>query len=122
MKIYEFPYGGAEWDAVIDFELTDDEAARLEASAQSKPRWHLNEDKAISDIFHKIEQAIYEENKQMMIKDGRLDEARETWKALNEDEDEEDMPSDDELVEEEMGTWHVCYPKHLQFLEKDEEE
>ncbi len=121
MKTYEFPYGGAEWDAVIDIELTDEEVERLEVSAQAKPRWHLNEDKAIGDIFQKIEQAIYEKSKQMMIEDGRLDEARETWKDLNEDEDEEDMPSDDELVEEEMGTWHVCYPKHLQFLEKDEE-
>ena len=112
MKTYEFPYGGAEWDAVIDVDLTDEEAERLEASAHAEPRWHLNEDDAIHDICQKIVQIIYDENKRIMIEDGRLEELKEFY------EDEEEIPSDDELIEEEMGIWHVCYPKALQRLEE----
>lgn len=121
MKIYEFPYGGAEWDSFVEFELTDEEAVRLEAFAKAEPRWHLDEDVAISDIYRKIEQFIYEENKRMMKADGRLEEARETWKYFNKNADEEAMPSDDELLDEEMGIWHVCYPEALQALEEEEE-
>ena len=119
MKTYEFPYGGTigkleTWDSSIEFELTDEEAARLEESARKESRWHLDEDEAISDICEKITQYIFEENKQMMIEDGRLDEIKEEY-----DEDD-DIPSDDEIVDEEMGIWHVSYPEELQGLEEDE--
>ena len=115
MKTYEFPYGGAEWDAVIDVDLTDEEAARLEASAHAEPRWHLDEDDDINDIYQKVEQIIYDENKRIIIEDGRLEELKEFY------EDEEEIPSDDELIEEEMGIWHVCYPEALQYLGEKEE-
>ena len=118
MKTYKFPYGGAEWDSFVEFELTDEEAGRLEASAKAKPRWHLDEDETISDICKKIELFICEENKRMMKDDGRLEEARETWKYFHKDSDEEYMPSDDELIDQEMGMWHVCYPEPLQDLKK----
>ena len=58
MKTYKFPYGGADWDSFVEFELTEEEAARLEASAKAEPRWHLDEDEAISDICKKIKQFI----------------------------------------------------------------
>lgn len=124
MKTYVFPYGGSTgpgdtWDSSIEFELTEEEAKRLEASARAEPRWHLDEDETISDICQKIEQFVFEENKQIMRKDGRLKEARETWKYLHDDADGE-TPSDDELVSEEMGTWHVCYPEELEYLERNE--
>ena len=123
MRTYVFPYGGTigkceTWDSEIEFELTDEEAERLEASARKEPRWHLNEDEAISDICKKIEAFILEENKRIMIEDGRLDELREEW----EDADKEDIPSDDELVDEDMGMWHVMYPEELQDLEEEAEE
>ena len=76
------------------------------------------EDDSISDICKKIERIIFEENKRMLIEDGRLDEIREDLEDEYEDEDE--MPTDDELVEQEMGNWHVCYPKELQDLEAEE--
>ncbi|MBR2822757.1 MAG: hypothetical protein IKE24_03635 [Clostridia bacterium] len=77
MKTYEFPYGGSTgkndtWDSSICFDLTDEESERLEESARKEPRWRLDEDEAISDICEKIEHFIFEENKRMMIEDGRM--------------------------------------------------
>ena len=120
MKVYTFPYGGSTgqgdtWDSEIDYELTDKEATRLEASAKAEPRWYLDEDDAISDIYNMISQFIFDENKRMMIMSGSLKEARETWEYFH--RDEANTPSDDELVKEEMGNWHVCYPKGLQLLD-----
>ena len=119
MKTYVFPYGGTlgkceGWDSEIEFELTDEEAARLEASARKEPRWHLDEDESLDDIRQKIEEYIFEENKRMMIEDGRIEE-------LQEFEENEDMTID-ELVDEEMGTWHVSYPEELQGLDENEED
>ena len=97
MKTYVFPYGGSTgpgdtWDSFIEFELTDEEATRLEASSRAKPRWRLDEDEAISDICHKIEQFIFEENERMMKNNGRLSEVRETWKYFHKDVDEKEIP------------------------------
>ena len=119
MKTYTFPYGGTigkleSWDSEIDVELTDEEAARLEASAHKESRWHLDEDEEISDICEKVESLIFEENKRMMIEDGRIEEVREF-------EEDEDL-SDDEIVEMEMGSWHAFYPEELQELEVEEDD
>lgn len=127
MKKFEFPYGGTlgpgdSWDSYVEYELTDEEAERLVASARVKPRWRLNEDPNISDICEKIENYIFEENKRMMIEDGRLEEERETWEYDHEDESDDEIPTDDELVDEAMGIWHVNYPEELQDLEEDQEE
>lgn len=127
MKTYTFPYGGTTgkcdgWDSEIDFELTDEESARLEASARSKPRYYLDDDPAISDIFKKVERFIFEETKQTMLADGRMDELLEDWAYFHEGEPEEDAPSDDEMVEYDMGSWHVCYPVDLQYLDEEEDE
>lgn len=117
MKIYTFPYGGHcgpgdSWDSEIDVELTDEEAARLVASARKEPRDRLDEDAEIKDICEKVETLIFAENKRMMIEDGRIDEVREF-------EGHEDMSVDD-IVDEEMGAWSVCYPEELQDLEDED--
>jgi len=119
MKTYTFPYGGTigkleSWDSEIDVELTDEEAARLEESARKEPRCHLSEDEEISDICEKVRTHALEENKQMMIEDGAIDDIRE-------DEEYEDM-SDDEIVDMEMGSWDVYYPEDLQDLEAEDDE
>ena len=117
MKIYGFPYGNEEWDSVFECELTEDEAERLEASAHEEPRFHLNEDDAIADIYDRIEQLIFEANKRTMKEDGALEELREEYN------DESDDPmTDDDLVEMEMGDWFICYPEELQDLDPDEDE
>lgn len=127
MKTYTFPVGGSQgkwesWDGTFDFALTDEEAARLEASAHTEPRWQLDEDPDIADICEKVEKAFWEHNKQMTIKDGRLKELRETWLYFNKNAREDEIPSDDELIGEDMGSWHVNYPEELQDLCEDEEE
>lgn len=119
MKTYAFPYGGTigkleTWDSEMDVDLTDEEAARLEASAHKEPRSYLNEDEEISDICEKVVSIIFEENKRMMIEDGRIEEVREF-------EEDEDL-SDDEIVDMEMGSWHAFYPEELQDLKVKEEE
>ena len=117
MKTYTFPYGGniglESWESEIDVDLTDEEAERLEASAMKEERWRLNEDPEIADICEKVHKLIFEENKRMMMEDGRIDEVREI-------DDNEEL-SDDEIVDDEMGTWHAFYPADLQDLEEDEE-
>ena len=117
MKKYTFPYGGTigkceSWDSEIDVELTDEEAARLEASARSGEFMDMYDDDSISDIYEKVKGIAFAENKRILEACGRLDELREDY-------DEEDAPSDDELVDEEMGMWHVGYPVELQRLDGD---
>ena len=56
MKTYSFLAGGSAgkgdtWSYDFDYELTDEEAERLEASARKEPRWRLEEDPEISDIY-----------------------------------------------------------------------
>ena len=117
MKTYTFPYCGRNgleaWDSEIDIELTDEEAERLEASARKEDRWQLGEDPEIADICEKVEKLIFEENKRIMIEDGRIVEIREM-------DDGEEL-SDDEIVEDEMGDWCAFYPDELQELDEEEE-
>ena len=124
MKRYEFPYGGSfgkgdSWDGVNEVELTDEEAARLEASARRAPRWHLDEDSEISDINDKVYKFLYNHDIETLMNDhGWIEERRSDREC-----DGERPVSDRELVEEYMeGTsFHVCYPVELQDLEKDSE-
>ncbi len=127
MKTYEFPYGGDRgphghdgWDSVIEFELTDEEAERLIASARaSEMCWHLDDDDAISDIRERIERRIIEETLEAIP--DRIEELREEWLEDNPDADEDEIPTDEELLEEEMGNWYVCYPDELQEMREEEE-
>ena len=122
MKTYTFPYAGREWDSIIKIKLTDEEAERLEASAHVAPRWHLDEDPEIHDIAEKVDKEIREANMTMMVEDGRMAEAHNTWLYFHPEATEEDLPSDDEFLVEEMGNWHSCYPEELQDSEKEEDE
>lgn len=134
MKTYIFPYGGSSgkhdtWDSEIEVELTDEEAARLEASAVKDYRYGLDEDLELEDIYDKVYDLIFAANKVMMIEDGRLKERREDWEEdhrieFDEDDDapdssdefDEDVPTDDELIEEELGCVSISYPVELQNL------
>ena len=65
MKTYSFLAGGSAgkgdtWDYDFDFDLTDEEGARLEASARKESRWHLDEDPEISDIYEKVYEAAFD--------------------------------------------------------------
>lgn len=120
MKTYTFPTGGSlgggeSWDGSIDFTLTDEEAARLEASANAEPRWELDEDESITDIYEKVRAFAFEENKKIMLKAGIIDELRR-------DRDYYANLSDDAIVAEEMGSWNVSYPLELQELGDEEDD
>lgn len=119
MKIYTFPYGGSfgkgdSWDGANEVELTDEEAARLEASARKEPRWHLDEDPEISDIYDKVYDYLYNHDIEGIMTDEDLMED-----LRDEHEDDEEPLSDRELAEEYMDntTFHVCYPEELQDLD-----
>ena len=63
MKSYTFPYFVrygplASAEGVIDVELTDEEAKRMEDSAHEDSRWRLYEDNDLEDIYDKVLAAI----------------------------------------------------------------
>ncbi len=125
MKIYTFPYGGSfgkgdSWDSENEVELTDEEAVRLEASARKEPRWHLDEDPEISDIYDKVYEYLFNHdietlmNDEYWIEEHRSDREYEGLEPI----------SDRELAEEYMEetSFHVCYPEELQDLEEESED
>ena len=121
MKIYTFPYGGSfgkgdSWDGANEVELTDEEAARLESSARKEPRWHLDEDPEIRDIYDKVYEYLYNHDIEGIMTDEDLMED-----LRDEHEDDEEPLSDWELAEEYMDntTFHVCYPEELQNLDEE---
>lgn len=120
MKTYLFPYGGSfgkgdSWDGANEVELTDEEAVRLEASAHKEPRWHLDEDPEISDIYDKVYEYLYNHDIEGIMTDEDLMED-----LRDEHEEDEEPLSDRELAEEYMDntTFHVCYPEELQDLDE----
>lgn len=142
MKIYDFFVGGSAgkgdtWSYEISVELTDEEAARLEASARKEPRWHLDEDPEISDIYDKVyavgmdnelenymETDLYEEDLQDYLDEAEWGEPEYSeefgcWikklKAGTEKEIAEELFLD-------RYTFNVCYPSELQDLEVEEDQ
>ena len=107
MKTYTFPYGSGEWDGTIDVDLTDDQAARLDASMEQEG-FHLDEDPALEDIWQKVHDQIIEETKAIMIKDGALEELREEYPDLD----------DDELISEDLGSFSICFPNAFDWIKK----
>ena len=85
MKSYSFPYGAGEWDARITVELTDEEAALVEASMQAE-HFRMDEDDTLTDIELRIMDNIIEQNKKTLIDIGRLDELREEYPDMGDDE------------------------------------
>lgn len=138
MKTYAFFVGGNAgkgdtWDYDLDVELTDEEAERLEASARKEPRWHLNEDPEISDIYHKVHAAMME-NEISNVPDDLLDEEIDDF--LSDDDNWEDPEYDEEqgcwikktipMTKREMAiryldrfSFSCCYPHELLDLEQE---
>ena len=119
MKMYSFPYGGSfgkgdSWDGENEVELTDEEAARLEASARKEPRWHLDEDPEIDDIYEKVYAFLYNHDIETLMNDKYWIEER---RSDREYEGKEPI-SDREMAEEYMDetSFNVCYPEELQEL------
>ncbi len=137
MKSYAFFVGGSAgkgdtWSYDFKFDLTDEEADRLEASARKEPRWHLDEDPEISDIYNKVYAAAYE-NELKNIDSSIISDELDSY--LSDDENYEEPEycdelgcwikrakpiSDRELAEEYFDglTFDVCYPENLQNLEE----
>ena len=139
MIIYSFFVGGSAgkgdtWDYDFDYELTDEEAARLEASARKEPRFYLNEDPEISDIYEKVYAAAYE-NELDNVYDDFIEELRDEYLS---DDDNYGRPeysnelgcwikkalprTDREFAEQyfENLSFNVCYPRELQDLGPDD--
>ena len=126
MKTYTFPTGGSfgngdTWEGIFDFTSTDEEAARLEASARKEPRSWMEEDPEISDIREKVKEAAYEDNIRTLVEDKSFVKEQREW---YEDENEEEGVSDRAIIEWYMdGTsFDIMYPQELQDLESEEEE
>ena len=125
MKTYTFPVGGSfgkgdSWDGIFDFALTDEEAARLEASARKEPHEWMDEDPEISDIMEKVIAAARENDIQNMMDDKDLVREQREWY----EDDHEAGASDRTVIEWYMdGTsYNAMYPEELQLLGGEEDE
>lgn len=96
------------WDGTVDYELTDEEAMRLETAARKEPLLDFSDNEAIADIYEKVRTCAFEQNKKAM---GSF-----IIEELRRDNDYYANLSDDQIVEEEMGQWSVDYPEELQCL------
>ena len=65
MKTYSFPYGAGEWDALIEVDITNKEAALLEESMKKNCYFHMSEDPTLAEIENKVIHRIFVENKKM---------------------------------------------------------
>ncbi len=138
MKTYAFFVGGCAgkgdtWSYDLDVELTDEEAERLEASARKEPRWRLEEDPELSDIYDKVYDAMMENEISNVPSDLLSDELddflsdEDNWEEPEYCEEEgrwikKSLPiSDRELAIRYLDSmsFNVCYPTELQDLESD---
>ena len=137
MKTYAFFVGGSAgkgdtWDYDLDVELTDEEAERLEESARKEPRWHLDEDPEISDIYDKVYDAAYE-NELSNVDEVFIEEEREIYFDDNENWEEPEYCEEQKcwikrakpITDRELAiryldgiSINVCYPHELQDLEE----
>ncbi len=136
MKTYSFFVGGCAgkgdtWEYDLDVELTDEEAERLEASARKEPRWRLEEDTEIGDIYDKVYDAMMEneiENVPEDLLDEEIDDFlsdSDNWEEPEYDEEhgcwiKRTIPmTKRDLAKQYLDryTFNVCYPRNLQDLE-----
>ena len=124
MRQYRFPYfisfGKLDnTSAEIDCMLTDKEANRLEESANMGGRFRLDEDDFMEDIFYKVLEAIYAEEKAALLQTPDFFDDFD----YEEDEDEEEYLDWDNLtLEQKIDAYldslmiGINYPEHLQHL------
>ena len=136
MKTYAFFVGGSAgkgdtWSYDLDVELTDEEAERLEASARKEPRWRLEEDPEIEDIYDKVYEAMME-NEIKNVPDDLLGEEIDDFLSDNDNWEDPEYSEEEgcwikktiPMTERELAiryldnlTFNVCYPRDLQDLE-----
>ena len=81
MKKYEFPFSGSggkgdSWEGIIDAELSEEDYARLRASAL-KGFYGMWEDEEIKDIYDLIYQKVIDETLLTERSSGMIEEHRE---------------------------------------------
>lgn len=119
MKSFIFPYyisfgKGDSVDCEISIELTEEDAARLVASANEGGRFRLSEDERIKDIYDMVFTAIMDREKQALMDDPEPVEDALSW--------EDDYDPDAEITEEQIDAYldeldmDVNYPEELQGL------
>ena len=119
MKTFTFPYyisfgKGDSVDCEISIELTEEDTARLVASAKEGGRFRLSEDERIKDIYDMVFTAIMDREKQAL-----MDDPEPVEDALSR---EDDCDPDAEITEEQIDAYldeldiDVNYPEELQGL------
>lgn len=109
MKNYTFPTGGSfgrgdSWEGIFEFELTDEEAARLAVAAKGKSRWDFEDDESVSDIYDKVYAAEYENELQNIINSPDFSDIRDEYLYDNDN-------YEDPEYSEELGAWiRKAYP------------
>lgn len=124
MKKYTFPYGGSfgpgdSWDGEVEVELTNRDASRLEESARKEPRWRLDDDPEVYDIYCKVEKkAIRNDILSITSDDSFMEQLRSDYEDRH---DDERIPADSTIARKwlEESTLHINYPKELQDLTGD---
>lgn len=123
MKEYTFPYyvSFGKNDSVnceIDIELSDEDADRLEKSAHEEPRFRLDEDDKIGDIYDMVYQTIIDQEKDSLLDDPSPVEDTLSW--------DEDYDPDVGVTEKDIDAYldelsfGVNYPEELQELDEDD--
>ena len=118
MKTYKFPTGGSfgggdSWEGIFTYALSDRAAKRLEESAKKEPRYNLDEDPEIADIYEKVLKAAYRENIRTLLEDEDFVEEQREW---YEDETGNTGRADSTVIKWYMEgtTFDVMYPVELQ--------
>ena len=125
MKVVVFPYyvnfgGGDSVDAEVEVKLSEKDYQRLVKSANAVPRWHLDEDDEIVDIYRKVYAAIVKQNKIEFQEDPELiEDFLEDY-----DDYEEGMKITTEMVEEYLDQFIVgiTYPEEFRDKNANEED
>lgn len=123
MKIVTFPYcvsfgKGDNSESEVDVKLTEKENSRLERSARKEPRWQLDEDETLEDIYEKVYAAIVKQNQEVFTEEPDIAEEMLEWCDWYEPGTE----ITGEVIERYLEELHVCinYPEELQNFEDDE--
>ena len=122
MKIVTFPYcislgDGDNSESEVDVKLTEKQNARLERSARKEPRFQLDEDESLDDIYNKVYDAIIAQEREVL--EGSPDIAQEMLEWC--DWYEPGMKITNEVVAQYLDEYQVFinYPEELQELEED---